>query len=95
MIAYEKLLSERWLDLVLVVGDVNSTAACTLAAEKLGVKTAHLEAELRSFDPSMPEEINRILTDARRHPLDPFAGRGCEPPARGGRPDKIVLITSL
>jgi UDP-N-acetylglucosamine 2-epimerase (non-hydrolysing) len=64
MIAYEKLLMENRPDLVVVVGDVNSTVACTLAAVKLGVKTAHLEAGLRSFDRSMPEEVNRIVTDS-------------------------------
>jgi UDP-N-acetylglucosamine 2-epimerase (non-hydrolysing) len=64
MIAYEKLLMEKRPDLVVVVGDVNSTVACTLAAVKLGVKTAHLEAGLRSFDRSMPEEINRLVSDA-------------------------------
>ena len=64
MIAYEQVLLEQRPDLCVVVGDVNSTIACTLAAAKLGIKTAHLEAGLRSFDRTMPEELNRILTDA-------------------------------
>ncbi|MBI5418502.1 MAG: UDP-N-acetylglucosamine 2-epimerase (non-hydrolyzing) [Deltaproteobacteria bacterium] len=64
MVAFEEALLADRPDLVVVVGDVNSTIACALTARKLGVKVAHVEAGLRSFDAEMPEEINRKLTDA-------------------------------
>jgi UDP-N-acetylglucosamine 2-epimerase (non-hydrolysing) len=64
MIRYEKLLMERRCDLCLVVGDVTSTMACSITAQKLGVKVAHVEGGIRSGDWTMPEEINRMVTDA-------------------------------
>lgn len=64
MVAYERTCRERRPGWVVVVGDVNSTLACTLAAKKLGIPVAHLEAGLRSNDRTMPEELNRIVTDA-------------------------------
>jgi UDP-N-acetylglucosamine 2-epimerase (non-hydrolysing) len=64
MVAYEKACLEDRPDWTVVVGDVNSTIACALAAKKLGIAVAHLEAGLRSNDRTMPEEINRVATDA-------------------------------
>ena len=63
MIEFEKIVLQDRPDLVLVVGDVNSTLACSLVAAKLHIPVAHVEAGLRSYDRTMPEEINRILTD--------------------------------
>lgn len=64
MIAFEKELIANPADLVLVVGDVTSTMACSIVAKKLNVKVAHVEAGIRSFDLTMPEEINRMVTDS-------------------------------
>jgi UDP-N-acetylglucosamine 2-epimerase (non-hydrolysing) len=64
MIGYEKLLVEKKSDLCLVVGDVTSTMACSITAQKLHVKVAHVEAGIRSGDWTMPEEINRMVTDS-------------------------------
>lgn len=63
MVAFEKVCLQEKPDLVMVVGDVNSTLACTITAKKLGIKVAHVEAGLRSRDMAMPEEINRLCTD--------------------------------
>jgi len=63
MIEFEKVCLNEKPDLVIVVGDVNSTMACTITAKKLGIRVAHVEAGLRSRDMTMPEEINRLCTD--------------------------------
>ncbi len=64
MIEFEKVMLAEKPDQIIVVGDVNSTVACSLVASKLNIKVAHVEAGLRSFDRTMPEEINRLLTDS-------------------------------
>jgi len=63
MVAFERVLQAERPDLVVVVGDVNSTLACSVVSAKLCVPVAHVEAGLRSFDRSMPEEVNRVVTD--------------------------------
>ncbi len=63
MIAFEEIMIEKKPDIIIVVGDVNSTVACSLVGAKLHIPVAHVEAGLRSFDLDMPEEINRMVTD--------------------------------
>ncbi len=101
MLEFEKILNEDRPDLVLVVGDVNSTVACSLVAVKMGIPTVHVEAGLRSGDRTMPEEINRIVTDGICDHLFVTEQSGMINLAKEGVPDdKIsfvghVMIDSL
>jgi UDP-N-acetylglucosamine 2-epimerase (non-hydrolysing) len=116
MIAYEKIIIENKPDLIIVVGDVNSTVACTLAASKISYDhnskfkvedskylhdlnrplIAHLEAGLRSFDRSMPEEINRIVTDSLADILWTPSPDGDENLLKEGIPEyKIIQVGNI
>ena len=93
MKAIEPVLIQHKPDLMVVVGDVNSTIACGIVAVKLGIKLAHVEAGLRSFDRSMPEEINRILTDSISDLLFCTEQSGVDNLKREGVPEeKIHLV---
>lgn len=93
MMEFEKILLQEKPDLVIVVGDVNSTIACSLTASKLHIKVAHVEAGLRSFDMQMPEEINRILTDRISDYLFVTEKSGLENLKNEGVPDEKVFFT--
>ncbi len=96
LIEFEKILFKKQPDLVIVVGDVNSTLACTLASVKLHIPVAHVEAGLRSFDRSMPEEINRIVTDALSDYLFTPSPDGDENLLKEGIPqEKIYLVGDI
>ncbi|NIQ39109.1 MAG: UDP-N-acetylglucosamine 2-epimerase (non-hydrolyzing) [Proteobacteria bacterium] len=93
MMAFEGVCLREKPDLVLVVGDVNSTIACSLVASKLRIPVAHVEAGLRSFDRRMPEEINRMVTDI----LSTYLFTTCEEANQnllreGVAPEKIFLV---
>ncbi len=87
---FEPVLCDRRPDVVLVVGDVNSTLACSITAAKLDVPVAHVEAGLRSFDEQMPEEINRVLTDRISRWLFVTEPSGVENLLREGTPKERV-----
>ncbi|MFQ5654696.1 MAG: non-hydrolyzing UDP-N-acetylglucosamine 2-epimerase [Planctomycetota bacterium] len=89
---FEPVLLDHRPDLVVVVGDVNSTVACALVAVKLGVPVAHVEAGLRSFDRTMPEEINRLMTDALSDLLFVSEPSGAGNLQREGVPDEHVIF---
>lgn len=96
LIRFEPIVAEYSPDWVVVPGDVNSTIACALAATKLGVKVAHLEAGLRSFDRTMPEEINRLLTDQIADLLLTPSRDGDENLLREGvQPEKIRCVGNV
>jgi len=90
--SYERLLLEDRPDATVVFGDVNSTIACALAAVKLGVRVVHVEAGLRSFDRSMPEEINRVLTDAIADCLLVSEPSGVDNLIREGIPAEMIHL---
>jgi UDP-N-acetylglucosamine 2-epimerase (non-hydrolysing) len=93
MMEFENVVEKEKPDLVIVVGDVNSTAACSMVASKMGVAVAHVEAGLRSFDRTMPEEINRIVTDALSDYLFVTERSGLENLKKEGIPDSRVFFT--
>ncbi len=96
MIAFEEVLLKEKVDIVVVVGDVNSTVACALVAAKLHIPVAHVEAGLRSFDRTMPEEINRILTDQISDYLfTPSSDANKNLKREGVSPEKIFLVGNI
>lgn len=96
MVEFEKVCLRERPDLVIVVGDVNSTMACTITAKKLGIRVAHVEAGLRSRDMDMPEEINRLCTDVLCDYLfttDHYADANLL--AEGAAPEKIAFVGNV
>jgi len=96
MLQFEPVCLQEKPDWVIVVGDVNSTMACTIVASKLGIKVAHVEAGLRSFDRTMPEESNRIVTDGLADLLFTPSEDANENLRREGIPaEKIQLVGNV
>jgi UDP-N-acetylglucosamine 2-epimerase (non-hydrolysing) len=92
MVRFERVVDEERPDMVVVVGDVNSTLGATLVAAKMGVPVAHVEAGLRSFDRTMPEEINRIVTDRLSAILLSPSVDGAENLRREGAPESTIFV---
>lgn len=92
LMAYEKLLMEKKSDLCLVVGDVTSTMACAITAKKMWVPVAHVEAGIRSADLTMPEEVNRIVTDALTDYFFTTSETANEALRKGGVPDERIFF---
>ncbi|MBN2468876.1 MAG: UDP-N-acetylglucosamine 2-epimerase (non-hydrolyzing) [Deltaproteobacteria bacterium] len=96
MTAFEKVCLKEQPDIVVVVGDVNSTMSCAIVAAKLCIPVAHVEAGLRSFDRTMPEEINRVVTDALADFLFTTEKSGNENLIKEGiRPEKIFFVGNV
>ncbi len=96
MIAFEKVLEKEMPDWVVVVGDVNATLACSVTAKKLNIKVCHIEAGLRSGDMTMPEEINRLVTDRLSDLLLIPDRISCENLKKEGVPDeKIAFVGNI
>ncbi len=93
MLAFEKIVADEKPDLIIVVGDVTSTLACTLVAIKMGIPLAHVEAGLRSFDRTMPEELNRLLTDSVANYLFVTEESGLTHLKNEGVPDEKVFFS--
>ena len=90
MVAFEQVCITEQPDIVVVVGDVNSTVACALVAKKLGVRVGHVEAGLRSNDLTMPEEINRLVTDVLADFLFVSERSGITNLQKEGKPDGAI-----
>jgi UDP-N-acetylglucosamine 2-epimerase (non-hydrolysing) len=96
MTSFETVCEQEKPEWVVVVGDVNSTVACTLVCSKIGIRVAHVEAGLRSFDRTMPEEVNRIVTDSLADLLLTPSADANENLRREGVPDsKIKLVGNV
>lgn len=92
MVNFEKVCADERPDVVVVVGDVNSTLACSIVAKKLSLEVAHVEAGLRSFDLAMPEEINRMVTDSISDYLFVTEKSGIANLKREGKKDEQIFF---